>query len=178
MSNPAIAKAQGVSLDAIKFHLSNILPKLGISRRAELRQWAGVRSDSALAAKDIAMTTESSLGAIGQISRTVTDITASKAWYETTLGLKHLYSFGKLSFFDCDGVRLFLTESATAQTDSIIYFRVDDVRLMHQELKVRGVEFVAAPHMIHKHEDGTEEWMAAFKDNEGRPLAIMSQVPA
>jgi hypothetical protein len=31
-------------------------------------------------------------------------------------------------------------------------------------------------HMIHRHDDGTEEWMAFFKDNEGRPLAIMAQV--
>jgi methylmalonyl-CoA/ethylmalonyl-CoA epimerase len=30
--------------------------------------------------------------------------------------------------------------------------------------------------MIHRHSDGTEEWMAAFKDTEGRPLAILSQV--
>jgi hypothetical protein len=30
--------------------------------------------------------------------------------------------------------------------------------------------------MIHRHSDGTEEWMAAFKDNEGWPLAILSQV--
>jgi hypothetical protein len=32
------------------------------------------------------------------------------------------------------------------------------------------------PHMIHRHDDRTEEWMAFFKDNEGRPLGIMSQV--
>jgi methylmalonyl-CoA/ethylmalonyl-CoA epimerase len=30
--------------------------------------------------------------------------------------------------------------------------------------------------MIHKHADGTEEWMAFFKDPDGRPLGIMSQV--
>jgi methylmalonyl-CoA/ethylmalonyl-CoA epimerase len=29
--------------------------------------------------------------------------------------------------------------------------------------------------MIHRHEDGTEEWMAFFQDNDGRPLAVMSQ---
>jgi hypothetical protein len=40
----------------------------------------------------------------------------------------------------------------------------------------RGVEFISAPHMIHKHQDGTEEWLAPFKDNEGRPLALMAQV--
>jgi hypothetical protein len=37
------------------------------------------------------------------------------------------------------------------------------------------VEFINAPHMIHRHEDGTEEWMAFFNDNEGRPLGIMSK---
>jgi methylmalonyl-CoA/ethylmalonyl-CoA epimerase len=30
--------------------------------------------------------------------------------------------------------------------------------------------------MIHRHADGTEEWMAFFSDPEGRPLALMSQV--
>jgi hypothetical protein len=29
--------------------------------------------------------------------------------------------------------------------------------------------------LIHKHADGTEAWMAFFKDPDGRPLAIMSQ---
>jgi hypothetical protein len=53
---------------------------------------------------------------------------------------------------------------------------VTDIRSAHAELMERGVEFLGAPHMIHRHSDGTEEWMAAFKDNEGRPLAILSQV--
>jgi hypothetical protein len=43
-------------------------------------------------------------------------------------------------------------------------------------LRTRGIEFVDAPHLIHRHADGTEEWMAHFHDPEGRPLAIMSQV--
>jgi len=38
------------------------------------------------------------------------------------------------------------------------------------------VEFADAPHVIHRHPDGTEEWMAHFSDPEGRPLAIMAQV--
>ena len=44
-------------------------------------------------------------------------------------------------------------------------------------LKARGVEFTNAPHMIFRHANGTEEWMAFFKDPEGRPLALMEQVP-
>jgi hypothetical protein len=46
----------------------------------------------------------------------------------------------------------------------------------YDELQKRGVEFINAPHMIHRHEDGTEEWMAFFNDPEGRPLAIMASV--
>jgi hypothetical protein len=32
------------------------------------------------------------------------------------------------------------------------------------------------PYMIHRHEDGTEEWMAFFKDIDGRPLGVMARV--
>jgi len=44
------------------------------------------------------------------------------------------------------------------------------------DLLARGIEFTSAPHRIYTHPDGTEEWMGFFKDPEGRPLAIMSQV--
>ena len=38
-----------------------------------------------------------------------------------------------------------------------------------------NVKFTNAPHMVHKHEDGTEEWMAFFEDPDGRALALMAQ---
>ena len=123
------------------------------------------------------MTTDLALGAVGQIARSVSDIAAARRWYEEVLGLKHLYSFGDLAFFDLDGTRLFLSEGDGA-SDSILYFRVPDVRTASVALEARGVQFTHAPHMIHRHEDGTEEWMAFFGDNEGRPLAIMAQVKA
>ena len=117
------------------------------------------------------------MGPIGQISRSVRDIAAARAWYGDVLGLQHLYSFGDLAFFDCGGTRLFLSQDGNAdQNESILYFRVPDIRAAHAGLTARGIEFLNAPHMIHRHEDGTEEWMAFFKDNDGRPLAIMSQV--
>jgi hypothetical protein len=50
------------------------------------------------------------------------------------------------------------------------------VRTAQPALSARGVEFTHAPHMIHRHADGSEEWMAIFNDNEGRPLAIVSKV--
>ena len=47
-----------------------------------------------------------------------------------------------------------------------------------ETLSGRGVTFVGAPQMIHKHADGTEEWMAFFKDPGGGMLGIMAQVPS
>jgi hypothetical protein len=91
------------------------------------------------------------------------------------LGLAHLYSFGNLAFFDCDGLRLFLSEGDGGPAESILYFRVHDVRVAASALAARGVNFINAPHMVHRHDDGTEEWMAFFQDNKERPLAIMSQ---
>ncbi|TLY54072.1 MAG: VOC family protein [Gammaproteobacteria bacterium] len=116
------------------------------------------------------------LGPLAQIARTVRDIKESEAWYGATLGLPHLYTFGSLAFFDCGGTRLMLSAQEKPAPESILYLRVADVRTAYDLLRSRGVEFMDAPHLIHRHADGTEEWMAHFNDPEGRPLAIMSQV--
>jgi len=175
MTYPTIARRQGVSLDAVKYHVANALQKLGFSSRAELTRWDGVRRDSRLAIMETDMNQTLTIGPVGQIARSAKDVAAARRWYAEVLGLPHLYSFGNLAFFDCGGVRLFLSEGE-GPADSPIYFRVADIRAAHKALAARGVEFINAPHLIHRHDDGTEEWMAFFKDNEDRPLAIMSQV--
>ena len=176
LTNPEIARLQRVSTDAVKYHVANILQKLNFSGRNELRQWAGIRGNSHLSKQEPTMTGSLTLGTISQLSRTVRNIQDAQRWYGEVLGLKHLYTFGNLAFFDCGGIRLFLSETETTGAESIIYFSVSDIRAAHVELIARGVEFLGAPHMIHRHPDGTEEWLAAFNDNEGRPLAILSQV--
>ena len=185
MTNAQIALRRGISLDGVKFHVANAIAKLGLRDRRELKQWAGVPKHGALAGKAQLKETsvpgahDLSLGPIGQISRTVKDIKQAEQWYREVLGLTHMYTFGTLAFFDCGGTRLFLTEQPDGPSpESILYLRVDDIERAHAELSARGVEFAGAPHMIHRHADGTEEWMAFFKDPDGRPLAIMSQVTA
>ena len=118
------------------------------------------------------------LGPIGQISRHVGDIAKAEAWYRDVLGLPHLFTFGNLAFFDCGGTRLFLEEgeASEGEGDSVLYFRVDDINAAHQELLLRGVNFREPPQLIHRHENGMEEWMAFFDDPDGKVLAIMSQV--
>lgn len=178
MTNPVIARRQDVSVDAVKYHVANALQKLGLSNRAELRAWNGIRRNSALSAKAAPMNNDIALGPVGQVARSVKDVAAARAWYQDVLGLEHLYSFGNLAFFNCDGLRLFLSEGEGGAAESVLYFRVEDIRVAHAALAGRGVEFINAPHLIHTHGDGTEEWMAFFKDNEGRPLGLMSQVRA
>jgi DNA-binding CsgD family transcriptional regulator/catechol 2,3-dioxygenase-like lactoylglutathione lyase family enzyme len=181
LSNARIAVRRGISRDAVKYHVRNAIAKLGLRGRADLQRWPGVPKRSAAyrraTNKELAMTTPLRLGPIGQISRTVRDIDEACAWYGKVLGLKHLYTFGKLAFFDLGGTRLYLSaEGAEAGPESILYLRVDDIGAAYNELTARGVEFKGAPHLIFRHADGMEEWMAFFKDPEGRLLALMAQV--
>jgi len=150
--------------------------KLVVEGRTRLKQWRGVPNDSALGRRKVDMPTPLALGPLGQISRSVRNIEQSIDWYANKLGLTHLYTFGKLSFFDCGGTRLFLEENPEASSESVLYLRVPDINAAYDELQKRGIAFTSAPHLIHRHGDGTEEWMAFFDDLEGRPLAIMSQV--
>lgn len=125
------------------------------------------------------MTDAPALGSIGQVSRQVRDITAAVAWYRDVLGLRHLFTFGRFAFFDCDGVRLFLAEGEKEvgePGDSTLYFRTGDIEAAYTRLRERGVTFRGAPHLIHTHASGTQEWMAFFEDLDGKILALMSQV--
>ncbi|GAA0708438.1 hypothetical protein GCM10009105_08030 [Dokdonella soli] len=175
LTNRVIAQRQGVTLDAVKFHVSNVLSKLGLRRRSDLRQWTGVRVDSNLAINPPTQGVGMERFELGQVARHVKDIDAATVFFRDVVGLQHLYTFGKLAFFDCAGVRLFLSESDDTAA-SLLYFRVAAVHAAQVELEKRGAHFISAPHLIHRHADGTEEWMAFFNDNEQRPLAIMAQV--
>jgi len=179
LTNSQIAKARGVSQDAVKYHVANAVQKLGLVGRKALRQWTGVARKAALYDKDLDMSQPLNIGRIAQIARTVRDVEAAQAWYRDVLGLTHLYSFPGMAFFDCGGTRLYLQGGAVkTASESILYFAVADIRAAHAQLEARGAEFVSAPHMIHRHADGTEEWLAILNDNEGRPLGISAQVTA
>lgn len=173
MTTREIAARRGVSFDAVKFHIDNAMAKLGVSNRQALRRWFRAPKDSALSSQ--APTGRQTL-MLGQISRSVRDIQQSEAWYRDVLKIPHLFTAGKFAFFDCGGVRLYLFQAdAEPQPESIIYFAVPGIQEGYEALRQRGVDFINAPHLIHRHPDGTEEWMAFFKDLEGRPLAIMSK---
>ena len=175
LTNQQIADRRGISLDAVKYHVANAIAKLGVENRKSLKTWTGSHKDSFSRSGEIIMNDDTNYFGVGQISRSVADIEAAECWYRDVLGLDHLYTFDDLAFFDCGGTRLMLSQAEDKPgSESLIYLRVSDTNTAHKRLKANSVEFINAPHMIHKHDDGMEEWMAFFHDPEGRPLAIMS----
>jgi methylmalonyl-CoA/ethylmalonyl-CoA epimerase len=119
------------------------------------------------------------LSRIGQIAVPVADVDRAEAFHRDVLGLRQLYRFGRLSFFDCAGVRLFLDEvprGATITPSGCRYLRCADIALAVAELERRGVVFEDRPHRIAAMDDH-DLWMAFFRDPDGHPLALMQEAP-
>jgi catechol 2,3-dioxygenase-like lactoylglutathione lyase family enzyme len=168
--------------------IANACGKLGLDGIAALRRWDGITRASPLHGRKKAMVDEAlKLGSVGQISRSVSDIDAAIAWYRDVLGLTLLFAPGPgMAFFDLgDGVRLYLQQSE-ARAESILYFNVEDIMGMHEQLLARGAICTAVPHMLLRDESGTELWMAFYQDNDaplithphGRLVALMANVGA
>jgi catechol 2,3-dioxygenase-like lactoylglutathione lyase family enzyme len=113
---------------------------------------------------------------LSQISRRVESLDRARSFWRDTLQVAELYAFPGLAFFDLGGTRLMLRETGTRDEADILYLAIPDIAEAHATLAQRGTQMIGAPHMIHKHPDGAEEWMAFFKDDEGRDLALHSVV--
>jgi DNA-binding CsgD family transcriptional regulator/predicted enzyme related to lactoylglutathione lyase len=175
-----IARRRGTSVDAVKYHLANISGKLGVSGR-QLRHWPGMPATSSVRRRSQQLmsttSTTAGLGRIGQVSLCIRDVERATRFYSGILGLPHLFTFGDLAFFDAGGTRLYLHRKDPGEwtPSSILYFAVDDIQARQDALAGQGVRFTGAPHLIHTHDDGTEEWMTFFEDGEGNTLALMSR---
>ncbi|HVU47857.1 MAG TPA: VOC family protein [Terracidiphilus sp.] len=117
------------------------------------------------------------LDRIGQIALTVSDIAHAKDFYQNTLGMRHLFDAGTMSFFQCGEVRMMIgaKEKPIQSGGTILYFHVDDIHAAHEALEARGVAFTHKPHLVAKMPDH-ELWMAFFADPDGNPIALMCEV--
>jgi predicted enzyme related to lactoylglutathione lyase len=116
---------------------------------------------------------------IGQIAIAVADVDRAEVFYEKVLGLRKLYRFGDLTFFDCAGVRLLIEKAIDAEAIrrcSVIYFRCADIALAVSELERRGAPFTGKPRLIAPMDDH-DLWMAFFTDPDGHTLALMQEAP-
>jgi methylmalonyl-CoA/ethylmalonyl-CoA epimerase len=118
---------------------------------------------------------------LAQIAIPVHHLEDATAFYRDTLGLTFLFEAPGMAFFDCQGVQLMLTlpemnaDDAPPPQASILYYAVSDIHDAHQSLTERGVNFIAAPHVVHK-TDAMELWMAFLSDPSGNTLALTKQV--
>jgi methylmalonyl-CoA/ethylmalonyl-CoA epimerase len=119
-----------------------------------------------------------SLSQIGQVAINVKDVKRATAFYRDTLGMKFLFEFPNLAFFDCAGVRLMLTipEKEFDHPSSVLYYRVADIQAAHHALSAHGVQFDQGPHIVAKLPE-QNLWMAFFRDSEDNLLALMSEIP-
>jgi methylmalonyl-CoA/ethylmalonyl-CoA epimerase len=119
------------------------------------------------------------LNQIGQIALAVSNTDRSEAFYEK-LGLRKLYRFGELSFFDCAGVRLMLSPPENGQAviagQGAIYFRVPDLPLTVNELRAKNLEIFSEPHLTAPMPDH-DLWMAFLKDPDGHLVGLMMEAP-
>jgi methylmalonyl-CoA/ethylmalonyl-CoA epimerase len=117
---------------------------------------------------------------IGQIAIAVSNTDRSETFYESTLGLKKLYRYGDLSFFDCAGVRLMLSPPengvAVEAGQGAIYFRVPDLPLTVNGLKAKGVAIFSEPHLTAPMPDH-DLWMAFVRDPDGHLIGLMMEAP-
>jgi methylmalonyl-CoA/ethylmalonyl-CoA epimerase len=116
------------------------------------------------------------LNQIGRIALPVSDTDRSEAFYEAVVGLRKLYRFGDLAFFDCAGVSLMLDKATEVTRSGCIYFRCADIALTVAELERRGAVFTARPHLVARMDDH-ELWIAFFNDPDGHMLAVMQEGP-
>jgi methylmalonyl-CoA/ethylmalonyl-CoA epimerase len=117
------------------------------------------------------------LSQIGQVAINVQDVERATAFYRDTLGMRFLFAFPGLAFFDCAGVRLMLSRAEDPKLDhpaSILYYRVADIEATHQSLTARGVRFEQGPHLVARMPDH-ELWLADFYDSEENLLALMAE---
>ena len=114
------------------------------------------------------------LGVIAQIALSVKDVPQATAFYRDKLGLPFLFEAPGLAFFQCGGIMLMLSRPSSAEFDhpsAILYFQVEAIDQAYQALVGRGVEFIDAPHVVHR-DAQMELWMAFFRDLDGNVLAI------
>jgi methylmalonyl-CoA/ethylmalonyl-CoA epimerase len=119
-----------------------------------------------------------SLSRIGQIAITVKDVERATAFYRDALGMRFLFAFPGLAFFDCDGVRIMLSKPEKKEFDhpsSILYFKVADINAAYQTMRARDVSFEDEPHVVARMQDH-DLWMAFFRDMDENVFALMSEV--
>ncbi len=115
---------------------------------------------------------------IGQIAINVQDLQRAVGFYRDKLGLKLLYEFPGLAFFDCGGVRLMMARAEKPEFDhpaSTIYYKVAEIQAASSALEAAGVTLEHQPTRIAEMPDH-DLWMSFARDSEGNLFGLMCEV--
>ena len=111
------------------------------------------------------------------VLRPVEALDRARGFLRDRLGLTELLAIPGAAFFDMGGVRLILRETGRREEADVLYFGVQDIFGAHEVLSAQGIPFADAPQLKERHPDGSQEWVAYFSDDEGRPLALHAVTP-
>jgi predicted enzyme related to lactoylglutathione lyase len=117
------------------------------------------------------------LTGILQIAISVKEIDHATAFYRDVLGLPLLMTAPNMAFFNCGGVRLYLSSVTTpeyAGPNSFIYFRTPDIDALLADAKTKNVSIHQEPQIIARMPDH-DLWLMWIKDSEGNLLGIMEE---
>jgi predicted enzyme related to lactoylglutathione lyase len=130
------------------------------------------------------------LGALGQVHISVTDVERSVTFYRDVLGIPHLFTVpgpaaadartalpARMAFFQAGDVRLYLgvPEATEFTSRCVLYFRVDDIDAEVARLRSAEIE-VGDPHVAHRAE-ASELWLAGLKDPDSHHIILMEDRP-
>lgn len=124
------------------------------------------------------MKTEHQLSDIRQIAITVGDVGTALPFYRDVLGLTFLFSPGPtLAFLQAGTVRLMLSTPQGAGKvghNSILYFTVRDIAIVHTALVERGAKNERTPQLAAKMPDH-ELWTGFVRDPDGNLIGLMEE---
>lgn len=120
------------------------------------------------------------LGAVGQIHISVSDLERSVAFYRDVLGLEHLFTVPgqPMAFFQAGEVRLYLgvPENESFRSRPVVYYRVENLDATYAAVVERGASSMEKPQKVH--DDGTTTLFMAFvADPDGNPIGLMEERP-
>jgi catechol 2,3-dioxygenase-like lactoylglutathione lyase family enzyme len=118
------------------------------------------------------------LSRIGQIAINVRDVKRSIEFYRDTLGMEFLFEVPRMGFFNCDGIRLMLSqadESESSCASPVIYYGVDDIQQSFELLTESGVTFTSAPRHVAT-VGAVELWMAFFRDPDDNVVGLICEM--
>jgi catechol 2,3-dioxygenase-like lactoylglutathione lyase family enzyme len=123
------------------------------------------------------MTPSSSLTGILQVAITVTEIDRATAFYRDALGLPVLMTAPNMAFFNCGGVRLYLSSGQGPEHtggNSFLYFKTPDINAFLTGAKAKAITIHQEPNVIARMPDH-DLWLMWIKDSEGNLLGIMEE---